>query len=69
VIKTEIIPLIEKKYSTNGKRGISGHSQGGSYVGNLMFKANDIFEKFGVNSPSLKSWNNNDIKLTEKEYS
>ena len=69
VIKTEIIPLIENKYSTNGKRGISGHSLGGLYVGNLMFKTNDIFEKFGVNSPSFKSWNNNDIRLTEKEYS
>lgn len=66
VIKTEIIPLIENKYSTNGKRGISGHSLGGLYVGNLMFKANDIFEKFSVNSPSFKIWNNNDIRLSEK---
>jgi predicted alpha/beta superfamily hydrolase len=69
IIKNEIIPLIEKNYSTNGKRGISGHSLGGLYVANLLFNAGDVFEKFGINSPSFKMWNNNDIMLAEKAFS
>lgn len=68
IIKTEIIPFIEKKYSTNGKKGISGHSLGGLFVGNLMFEANDIFEKFGINSPSFKGWNKNDIRIAESAF-
>jgi predicted alpha/beta superfamily hydrolase len=38
-------------------------------VANLIFKANDIFSKFGVNSPWMLPYNNNDIRLIEKEYS
>ena len=69
VLKTEVFPIIEKQYNTNGERGISGHSLGGLYVGNLMFKAGDVFEKFGINSPSFRSWNNNDIRIAEKVFS
>lgn len=69
IIKAEIIPFIENTFSTNGKRGISGHSLGGLYVANLLFNATDVFEKFGINSPSFKMWNNNDIMLAESSYS
>ena len=69
VLKAEIIPTIEKNYSTNGKRGIAGHSLGGLFVANLMFNSGDLFEKFGINSPSLKIWNNNDIRIVEKAFS
>ena len=69
VIRKEIIPLIDKNYSTNQERGISGHSMSGLYVANLLFKANDIFSKFGINSPFLLPYNNNDIRILEKEYS
>lgn len=69
IIKSEIIPFIENKYSTNGKRGISGHSLGGLYVANLLFNAADVFDKFGINSPSFKMWNNNDIMFAERAYS
>jgi predicted alpha/beta superfamily hydrolase len=68
VIRKEIIPLIEKNYSTNQERGISGHSLSGQFVANLLFKANDIFSKFGINSPWMLPYNSNDIRLIEKEY-
>ena len=68
VIRKEIIPLIDKNYSTNQERGISGHSLSGQFVANLLFKANDIFSKFGINSPWMLPYNNNDIRLIEKEY-
>ncbi|MCX6194178.1 MAG: alpha/beta hydrolase-fold protein [Cytophagales bacterium] len=69
VIRKEIIPLIEKNYSTNQERGISGHSLSGQFVANLVFKANDIFSKFGINSPFLLLYNDNEIRRTELEYS
>ena len=69
VIRKEIIPLIDKNYNTNQDRGISGHSLSGLYVANLIFKANDIFSKFGLNSPWMLPYNNNDIRLVEKEFS
>jgi predicted alpha/beta superfamily hydrolase len=69
VIRKEIIPLIDKNYSTNNERGISGHSLSGQFVANLLFKANDIFSKFGINSPWMLPYNNNDIRLVEREYS
>ncbi len=69
VIRKEIIPLIDHNYSTNQERGISGHSLSGQFVANLIFKANDIFSKFGINSPWMLPYNDNDIRLVEKEYS
>jgi len=69
VIRKEIIPLIENQYSTNQERGISGHSLSGQFVANLLFKANDIFSKFGINSPFLLMYNDNEIRRTELAYS
>ena len=69
VIRKEIIPLIDKNYSTNQERGISGHSLSGQFVANLLFNANDIFSKFGISSSGALGYNNNDIRLIEKEYS
>ena len=69
VIRKEIIPLIDKKYSTNQERGISGHSLSGQFVANLLFKANDIFSRFGINSPWMLPYNNNDVRLIEKAFS
>jgi len=69
VIRKEIIPLIENQYSTNQERGISGHSLSGQFVANLLFKANDIFSKFGINSPFLLTYNDNEIRRTELAYS
>ena len=69
VIRKEIIPLIDKNYSTNQERGISGHSLSGQFVANLLFNANDIFSKFGINSPFLLLYNDNEIRRTEYKFS
>ncbi len=68
IIKEEIIPLIDSKYSTNTERGISGHSLSGLYVANILFKSDGIFTKFGINSPSFLFWDN-DILQAESNYS
>jgi hypothetical protein len=69
VITKEIIPLIDNNYSTNKERGISGHSLSGQFVANLLFNANDIFSKFGINSPFLLLYNDNEIRRTEHNFS
>lgn len=67
IIKEEIIPLIDSKYSTNNERGISGHSLSGLYVANILFKSDGVFTKFGINSPSFLFWDN-DIMQAESTY-
>jgi predicted alpha/beta superfamily hydrolase len=68
IIKDEIVPLIDSKYSTNDERGISGHSLSGLFVANVLFKSDGVFSRFGINSPSFFEWDN-DIMQTEKKYS
>ena len=68
VLKNEIIPFIDKQYKTNDDRGISGHSLGGLFAGYCLLTANDIFQRFGINSPSFW-WNNKEIFNVEKSFS
>ena len=68
IIKNEIIPLIDSKFSTSSERGISGHSLSGLYVANILFKSDGIFSKLGINSPSFLMWAN-DILEAESNYS
>ncbi len=60
--------LLIKQYKTNDDRGISGHSLGGLFAGYCLLKANDIFQRFGINSPSFW-WNNKEIFNVEKSFS
>jgi predicted alpha/beta superfamily hydrolase len=64
----QIFPLIENKYGFNGNRGISGHSLGGQMVANLMFKAPELFNRYGINSSSQRLALNNEIRTIEKNY-
>lgn len=64
----QIFPLIEAKYSFNGNRGVSGHSLGGYLVADLMFKAPEMFNRFGINSSSQRLHLNNEIRSKEKNY-
>ena len=64
----QIFPLIENKYGFNGNRGISGHSLGGYLVADLMFKAPEMFNRFGINSSSQRLHLNNEIRSKEKNY-
>ncbi len=68
VIKNEIIPFIEKKYVTNGHRGLSGHSLGGLFTANVLFHSPELFDHYAINSPSFVDWNKNDILLAEKKF-
>jgi len=64
----QIFPLIENKYGFNGNRGVSGHSLGGYLVADLMFKAPEMFNRFGINSSSQRRHLNNEIRSKEKNY-
>jgi predicted alpha/beta superfamily hydrolase len=64
----QIFPFIENKYGFNGNRGISGHSLGGYLVADLMFKATEMFNRFGINSSSQRLHLNNEIRSKEKNY-
>jgi predicted alpha/beta superfamily hydrolase len=68
VIKNEIIPFIEKTYPTNGHRGLVGHSLGGLFTANVLFHSPELFDHYGINSPSFVDWNQNDILLAEKKF-
>lgn len=64
----QIFPFIETKYSSNGSRGISGHSLGGQMVAYLMFKTPELFNRFGINSSSQRLWLKNEIRRIENAY-
>ena len=68
VIRKEIIPFIDRQYKTSSDRGISGHSFGGLFAGYCLFSATDLFNKFGINSPSFW-WDNMQMFKLEKTFS
>ena len=59
-ITTEIIPYIDTNYKTTNDRGITGFSFGGLFTAWCFINTKGIFNKFGINSPSLW-WNSEDI--------
>lgn len=59
-ITTEIIPYIDTHYKTTNDRGITGFSFGGLFTAWCFINTKGIFNKFGINSPSLW-WNSEDI--------
>ena len=68
VISNEIIPFIDKEYKTTTDRGISGHSLGGLFVGYCLFSAPNLFNKYGISSPSFW-WDNKKMFKMEKAFS
>ncbi len=68
IIKKEIIPFIDKQYKTTNDRGISGHSFGGLFAGYCLLTVPDLFQRYGINSPSFW-WNNKEIFSIEKSFS
>ena len=54
VLKTEIIPFVDKSYKTNSDRGITGHSLGGLFTAYCLLNSDGYFTRFGINSPYLK---------------
>lgn len=68
VMKTEIIPYIEKKYKTTTDRGICGHSFGGLFATYCLFSEPKLFKRYGINSPSYW-WDNKIMFDIEKKFS
>jgi predicted alpha/beta superfamily hydrolase len=68
VMRNEIIPFIDKEYKTTANRGISGHSLGGLFVSYCLFSAPKLFNRYGINSPSLW-WDNKEMFNIEKSFS
>lgn len=60
VIKTEIVPFIDKHYKTNGDKGIAGVSLGGLFTAYCFINSDGYFTHFGINSPSLY-WNKEEL--------
>ncbi|MEK6484836.1 alpha/beta hydrolase [Myroides odoratimimus] len=59
-IREDIIPFIDSTYKTTKDRGISGHSVAGLFTVYSFIYGYDLFNKYGINSPSL-FWNNNEV--------
>jgi len=63
-LQEDIIPFIDKHYSTSADRGLSGHSLGGLFAGYCLVKNPELFRRYGINSPSFW-WNNNELLSLE----
>lgn len=53
ILRNEIIPFIDKQYMTTYDRGIFGHSGGGLFAAYCLLTAPDLFQRFGIFSPSF----------------
>lgn len=53
VLRKDVIPFIDRTYRTTGDRGLSGHSLGGLFTAYALFAAPELFQRYGINSPSL----------------
>ena len=67
VLRSELIPFVESTYRTTGDRGLSGHSLGGLFTTYALFTAPDLFQRYGINSPSLW-WNHSEMFATESTF-
>lgn len=65
-LKKEVIPYIEKKYSTNGERTLFGHSYGGLFVAYTFLTDYQLFNAYIASDPAFQ-WNNGYILNYAKE--
>ncbi|MFN8357907.1 MAG: alpha/beta hydrolase-fold protein [Spirosomataceae bacterium] len=63
-LQKDLIPFVEKNYKTTSKKGLSGHSLGGLFAGYCLVKKPDLFNFYGINSPSFW-WNNSEMVTIE----
>ena len=66
-VRQDIVPFIERRYRTTGDRGLLGHSLGGLFAAYALFAAPDLFQRFGINSPSLW-WRTGDTFAAESTF-
>jgi predicted alpha/beta superfamily hydrolase len=67
-LRFDIIPFIDKQYKTTNDRGIAGHSLGGLFTAYCLLTAPDLFNRYGINSPSFW-WDKKMIFAMEKSFS
>lgn len=53
ILQEEILPFVEQTYRTSEDRGIAGHSLGGLFAAWVLLEAPELFQRYGLNSPSL----------------
>jgi len=52
-IKDELMPLVQKKFRTNGRRFFHGHSWAGQFVTYALSESPELFDGFFITSPSI----------------
>ena len=63
-LETELKPLIDKNYRTNGIKTLIGQSLGGLLATEILFKSPDMFNNYIIVSPSLW-WNEESLPNIE----
>ena len=59
VLRKELIPFIEARYRVGTDRGIAGHSMGGVFATYCLATAPDLFNRFGILSPT--TWKDGEL--------
>jgi predicted alpha/beta superfamily hydrolase len=67
VLRKDVIPFIDRSYRTTGDRGLSGHSLGGLFAAYALVTAPDLFQHYGINSPSLW-WHGSEMFAAESTF-
>lgn len=67
VMREEIIPYVDATYRTSDDRGLLGHSLGGLFATYVLFEAPELFQRVGINSPSLW-WNGGEMFEMEASF-
>lgn len=68
ILKEEIIPWVEARYSAGSERGIGGYSLGGLFATFALFTSPETFTHYLIGSPSLW-WDDGIIVGLETAYS
>jgi len=63
-IKDELIPYVNKKFRTNGRRVFAGHSWGGQYVTYALSQSPGLFDAYFITSPSF----GNDLRWGKETF-
>lgn len=59
-VKTEVQPLVEKAYRTNGKKTLIGQSLGGLVATEILISQPELFDNYMIVSPSMW-WDNESL--------
>jgi predicted alpha/beta superfamily hydrolase len=68
ILKEEIIPWVEARYSAGSERGLGGYSLGGLFATYALFTSPEIFTHYLIGSPSYW-WDEGMIFELEEAYS